>query len=207
MRWFRFYDDAINDPKILKLSDNLFRVWVGILCSASKNDGKLPNVDDLALMIRIKPEKMRAALDALVKAGLIDTDGVISSPHNWDKRQFKSDVSNERVKRYRQRQRNVTETPPDTEQIQKQKEDAAPNGAQVLSMPQTPEKVFFDQAAQYLGNSGRSLAGSLLKSQGGNVPAAHAALLTAVQKSNPREYIGAIIRGREERECRPDRSF
>jgi len=207
MRWFRFYDDAINDPKILKLPDNLFRIWVGILCAASKNDGKLPPTDDLALMIRIKPIKMHDAMEDLVKAGLIDTDGVISSPHNWDGRQFKSDVSNERVKRYRQRQRNVTVTPPDTEQIQIQKEDAAPTGAQVVSLPQTPEKVFFDQAAQYLGNSGRSLAGSLLKSQGGNIPAAHAALLTAVQKSNPREYIGAIIRGQGERECRPDRSF
>jgi hypothetical protein len=44
--------------------------------------------------------------------------------HNWDKRQFKSDTSNERVKRYRERFRkqdcNVTpllpETPPETEQ-------------------------------------------------------------------------------------------
>ena len=37
-RWFRFYDDAINDPKVLKLSDRMHRVWIGLLCIASKND-------------------------------------------------------------------------------------------------------------------------------------------------------------------------
>jgi hypothetical protein len=65
-RWFRFYDDAINDPKILKLSDKLHRVWVGILCVASKNDGKLPSLDDMALMIRMKPEKLGEAIKSLM---------------------------------------------------------------------------------------------------------------------------------------------
>lgn len=124
-RWFRFYDDAINDPKILKLSDKLHRIWIGILCVASKNDGQLPPIYDIALMIRMKPEKLGDAIRSLIDAGLIDEEGSILSPHNWDKRQFKSDVSNERVKRYRERQCNVTVTPPDTEQIQNREEDTA----------------------------------------------------------------------------------
>jgi hypothetical protein len=57
------------------------------------------------------------------------------------------------------------------------------------------EKVFFDQAAQTVG---RPLAAKLLKAKGGNVALAHAALLTASTKSEPREYLGAIIRGREQ---------
>ena len=40
------------------------------------------------------------------------------APHNWAKRQYKSDTSTERVKRFRNAQRNNVETPPesDTEQ-------------------------------------------------------------------------------------------
>jgi hypothetical protein len=78
-RWFRFYDDAINDPKILKLSDKLHRVWVGMLCIASKNNGELPTLSDMALMIRMKPEKLYASLKNLEDAGLID-DGWGDSP-------------------------------------------------------------------------------------------------------------------------------
>jgi hypothetical protein len=67
----------------------------------------------------------------------------------------------------------------------------------VVPLPQNPEKIFFDQAVQFLGPDARSLAAKLLKAKGGNVLAAHQALLTAAQKSNPREYLGAIIRGRD----------
>lgn len=108
-RWFRFYDDALNDPKILKLSDELFRIWVSFLCVASKNEGKLPPVSDLALLVRLKPKKTQEALEKLISAGLIDTDEDGVRPHNWSRRQYKSDVSTERVKRFR----NGNVTPPD----------------------------------------------------------------------------------------------
>jgi hypothetical protein len=219
-RWFRFYDDAVNDPKVQRLSGDKFKTWVNLLCLASKNNGVLPALADISFTLRIGQDKVAALLNEFCAAGLLDpveVDGAPMSyePHNWGGRQFKSDVSNDRVKRYRQRKRNVTptvtvttpETETETDTETEQKKDAAPAGAQVVPLPPNPEKIFFDQAAHYLGNGGRSLAGALLKSKGGNVPAAHSALLTAVQKSNPREYLGAIIRGREQAECRPDRSF
>lgn len=201
-RWFRFYDDAVNDPKVQRLPGEKFKAWVNLLCLASKNDGVLPALADVAYTLRLSEEKVSSLLNEFCAAGLIDPVEVSGAPmsyepHNWNGRQFKSDVSNERVKRYRQRQRNVTVTPPDTEQIQKQKEDAAPAALD-------PEKFYFDQAAQTVG---RSLAAKLLKAKDGNVALAHSALLTASTKSNAREYLGAIIRGREGAECRPDRSF
>jgi len=203
-RWFRFYDDAINDPKILKLSDKLHRVWIGLLCAASKNNGELPPLDDLALLVRMKPEKLRSALESLIKSGLFDDFGVVLKPHNWDKRQFKSDVSTERVKRFRNVSGTVSETPPDTDtDTDTEKKDAAPTGAQIVPLI-NPEKVFFDQAHDICG---RPLAAKLLKAKNNNVALAHSALLAASTKSNPREYLGAIIRGREGEECRPDRSF
>lgn len=112
-RWFRFYDDTINDPKTLKLSDKTFRIWVGILCAASKNDGKIPSFDDLVILLRISASKLQPELEKLIAAELIDHNDDGMKPHNWDRRQFKSDVSTERVKRFRNAERNVSETPPE----------------------------------------------------------------------------------------------
>lgn len=119
-RWFRVYDDAINDPKILRLPEAGRWHWIAVLAIASKNDGSLPALDDIALMLRKSKQATTAILDMLKNAGLLDEaeDGL--TPHNWNGRQFKSDVSTERVKRFRNAKRNVSETPPDTEQKQKQ---------------------------------------------------------------------------------------
>ncbi len=109
MRWFRFYDDAINDPKILRLSDANFRAWVTLLCLASKNDGLLPSTNDIALVLRMKPNKVAEWLATLTAAGLLDNGNGVFRPHNWDARQFKSDsvdqTAAERMRRYRDRKR------------------------------------------------------------------------------------------------------
>jgi hypothetical protein len=123
-RWFRFYDDAINNPKLLRLSDELYRAWSVLLCVASKNGGTLPPIEDIALTLRLKPAKVAEWITTLVKGGLLDETQVGFAPHNWNARQFKSDGSTERVKRFRDKQRNVSsavsETGPeaDSEQIQ-----------------------------------------------------------------------------------------
>lgn len=118
-RWFRFYEDTINDPKVLRLSDELYRAWTILLCFASKHDGKLPPADDIAVALRVKPPKVCEWITKLVKAGLIDQTETGFEPHNWNGRQYKSDVSTDRVKRFRQRKGNVSsavpETPPDTD--------------------------------------------------------------------------------------------
>lgn len=122
--WFRFYDDAINDPKILKLPEASRWHWTALLCIASKNDGVLPAIEDVALMLRVKPSTAAAIIAQMKSAGLLDFDGSKYAPHNWSGRQYKSDVSTERVKRFRKRERNVSETPPeaDTDQIQNRTE-------------------------------------------------------------------------------------
>lgn len=125
-RWFRFYDDALNDPKVQRLPAPLFKAWINLLCIASKNDGGLPELPDLAFMLRRDDAAVAKDLAALEAVGLFDRDGDRCIPHNWEKRQFKSDVSNERVKRHRQRsrngERNVTETPSESETEQNRTE-------------------------------------------------------------------------------------
>jgi hypothetical protein len=122
-RWFRFYDGALDDPKVQTLPSELFKIWVNLLCVASRNGGCLP-VAELAFSLRLDEHYLHEAIERLKERGLLDfVDEYHIGPHNWDKRQFKSDASNDRVKRHRERHSNaacnVTETvdatPPETE--------------------------------------------------------------------------------------------
>lgn len=109
-RWLRIDEDCIHNPKILKLPEALRWQWVALLCVASKNDGVLPPIDDIALCLRVPEAKAAEFITKLVKARLIDRDGEVFVPHNWRKRQFKTDGSDptnsERQRRYRERHRN-----------------------------------------------------------------------------------------------------
>lgn len=114
-RWFRFYDDVINDPKVLKLPEVLRWHWVAVLCIASKYSGAIPGIDDVALLLRTPKHKAAAILTQLHAVELLDKTETGFTPHNWNVRQYKSDVSTERVKRFRKRERNVSETPSESD--------------------------------------------------------------------------------------------
>lgn len=119
-KWFRFYADALRNPKVAGLSDRDFRLWVSLLAAASENDGCLPEAQALRHMLSVRLDHLLAGIDRLISAGLIDRLASGYAPHNWGKFQYKSDTSTGRVQQHR-RGRNVSETPPDTEQRQKQK--------------------------------------------------------------------------------------
>lgn len=114
-RWFRFYDGAIHDTKILRLSDASFRAWVTLLCIASKNNGLLPAAADIAVELRCKPALVASWIAELAAAGLLDKTSDGFTPHNWSERQYKSDSSAERMKRHRDKKRDVT--PPVTSDV------------------------------------------------------------------------------------------
>lgn len=125
-RWFRFYDDVVNDPKVQRLSGELFKAWVNILCLSSKNGGRLPPLTDLSFALRIPEDRALAHIEALSAEGLIDSVAEGYEPHNWNGRQFRSDhvdaTNAERQRRWRERHRNgvtpVTVTALDTESEQ-----------------------------------------------------------------------------------------
>lgn len=118
--WFRFYEAALDDPKVQTLPGDDFKAWVNILCVACRHDGTLPQLPALAFMLRMSLNDCETLIERLSNAGLIDRknggpNGSRYAPHGWDKRQYKSDSSSGRVKRYRERSAPVAETPPDTE--------------------------------------------------------------------------------------------
>lgn len=108
--WWRAYDDAIDNPKLLKLSDADHRAWFTLQCIASANGGVLPPAGDIAVRLRLKPTKVAAWITKMVQAKLIDHQDGVFVPHNWDTRQYKSDATDptarQRMKRYREKKRN-----------------------------------------------------------------------------------------------------
>lgn len=130
-RWFRMYDELLDDPKVQMLPMDMFKAWVNLLCLANRNDGVLPDITAVAFALRLDEKRARKLLADLVERQLLDVTGNGHEPHGWRDRQYQSDVSTVRVKRHRERQKerqgnasndvsgnvssSVTETPPDTE--------------------------------------------------------------------------------------------
>jgi hypothetical protein len=115
MDWLRLHTDLIDDPKMARLSDKEFRIFIFLLCFAreSSADGTIKGeLPDLAWRIRIDETAIKTCIDALVKLKVVTHKNSCISFVNWQKRQPLSDSSAERVKRYRKKQCNVTETLP-----------------------------------------------------------------------------------------------
>lgn len=121
-QWFRMYAAMRNDPKVQRLPCEVFKAWVNLLCLAAERDGALPSIEDIAFDLRLPEGKARKIIATLTDAGLLDVTDNGMEPHNWRSRQYKSDVSTERVKRFRKRAKAASETPPDTETEQKEEE-------------------------------------------------------------------------------------
>lgn len=194
-RWFRLYDDLVDDPKIQRLPGETLKALLNLWCLASQNDGLLPAADDIAFKLRMKPAKVAKLLSVLGECGLIDSDEEGLRPHNWNARQYKSDVTDPtaplRQKAYRERIKNRnatvtdTDTRTETEQIQKDAAPAAPD----------PEVELFRRGREVLGKGAGGLISKLLTAKQKNIPLARAAIEQASTKSDPREYVGRIISG------------
>jgi len=123
-RWWRAYDEAVDDPKVQLLEPSLFKSWFNLMCLASLNGGVLPAIEHIAFKLHVPKLKAELIISALVAANLLEKreDGVIG-PHNWSGRQYKSDVIDptnaERQRRYRKRHavtaNTVTAKRPETE--------------------------------------------------------------------------------------------
>lgn len=151
MAWLRLYDSILDDPKIQMLSDKAFRALINLWCLAKRNGGKLPaDIRSLAFSLRWPEGKVRETLQALISARLIDKTETGYEPHDWKQHQYESDVSTERVKRFRERHVNgsakhlngATETPPDTEsEAETETNTPADAGSAPVSKPKARKRT------------------------------------------------------------------
>lgn len=118
-RWFRMYDELLDDPKVQTLPAEVFRGWVNVLCLASRHDGTLPHLSDLAFSLRLSEEAASVLVGELTEVGLLDATDSGLEPHRWGNRQYSSDLSSDRVRAFRERKRNGDET------VMKRKDETA----------------------------------------------------------------------------------
>ena len=109
MKWFRFYSEALHDPKVQMLSPAMFKLWVNLLCLAAENGGVLPETCHFSVSLR--SDRCQKYVSYLSDVGLFDVSADGLRPHNWANRQYESDDSAPRVKRYRNasRARQITD--------------------------------------------------------------------------------------------------
>ncbi|NLS78954.1 MAG: hypothetical protein GXY76_17015 [Chloroflexi bacterium] len=102
--WIKLYHEILDDPKMGRLSDRLFRRCIEMFLLAGKHDedGSLPKLDEMAWMLRLGVEELRADVDALAEQGIItkDEDGYFVT--HFAERQAAA-TGSERIRRYRER--------------------------------------------------------------------------------------------------------
>jgi hypothetical protein len=126
MRWFRMHADAVDDVKLRLLAFEDRWHYVAVLCM--KCDGILDDHADSGLLDRMVAAKLGLGIREtdearrrLVEVDLIDEKW---QPLGWGKRQYESDKSTARVRKFRHKNQprndmkrpcNVSETAPDTD--------------------------------------------------------------------------------------------
>lgn len=134
--WFRVYSEILDDRKIervCKMTSNpkatVIGVWVTLLALAndSPDRGRLcitldipVSMGDLCSETGLPQEELYPIIEAFHDLGMLNGDETMAIK-NWDKRQFRSDSSTDRVRRYRD---NVTVDIPAHETLQKRSSNA-----------------------------------------------------------------------------------
>jgi hypothetical protein len=95
--WFRFYHEWDSDPKVQSMSEPMQRRLAMLFCSRCREETL--HETDRAFHWRISPEELAETKALFLEKGFIDENWNL---FNWNRRQFLSDSSTERVRRYRQ---------------------------------------------------------------------------------------------------------
>jgi hypothetical protein len=124
MQWFRAYSRMIDDDKLRLLAFEDRWHFVALCCLKSEGalDGELGSLRDRRIAVRlgVQVRELEEIGRRLREVELIDEN---MHPVSWDKLQYRSDNSSERVKKHRENKArnavkqpcNVSETLPDTD--------------------------------------------------------------------------------------------
>lgn len=106
MKWFRFFSEARNDPKVQMLTSDQFRLWVNLLCLANEQDerGTLPPDEEIPYLLHIRRDAFGKMISSLTFRKLfVRTPEGRLKPKGWDERQKDSDDAGRRKARYREK--------------------------------------------------------------------------------------------------------
>ena len=117
--WFRAYsNDLLNDKKLKRIATDLGTplpyvkgAWLDVLCLANESpvrgvlmltSAKRLSDTDVSETFQLPLHETKALLRAFEELEMLGTNGTVT---NWDKRQFESDLSTERVRKHREMKR------------------------------------------------------------------------------------------------------
>jgi len=119
MPWFRVYSEILDDRKLKRICKKtghskalVIGVWTCLLALANNATprGELSisedipyTIDDLEDELGLPSEIILQLIDEFIEMGMINGRNTMSIT-NWEKRQFKSDNSTERVRRFREKE-------------------------------------------------------------------------------------------------------
>lgn len=78
--WIKLYHEILHDPKMGRLTDNLWRrvIEIFLLAGENDNDGNLPPIESMAWTLRLSVEELEANLQALEKVNIVS-----QTPDGW----------------------------------------------------------------------------------------------------------------------------
>lgn len=121
LNWFRFYTEAVSDPKLRRLPPAQRWLWVGVLTLArtSPEPGRLviggnvaATLQDVSDIAAIPMQDVEAGMAAFEAQGMVAREGDVWVVVNWGKRQYESDNTTKRVAIWREAKRQANPPPP-----------------------------------------------------------------------------------------------
>jgi hypothetical protein len=96
--WFRLYAEFANDPKVQMMNEAYQRRLIMLMCCRCSNGAETLHDSELCFLLRISAEEWSETKQHFISKGFISADNDLL---NWEKRQFASDSSTERVAKHR----------------------------------------------------------------------------------------------------------
>ena len=120
--WFRLYSEFASDPKVQSMSEPMQRRLIMLFCLRCGNVLETLQEDEIVFALGITQDEWEKTKQIFVSKCFMRFISGKCNIINWNKRQFISDSSTERVRKYRarnetfqERSESVTVTPPDTD--------------------------------------------------------------------------------------------
>jgi hypothetical protein len=110
--WFRFFTDALDDDEIVEMGSPVFKVWVLCLCMATRHEGVVPNIDRIARRLGQDAATIAPRIKVLTDMGyMLEQDDKTYRMHDLNKRVYRSDLSTNRVNKWRENQEKIAPPP------------------------------------------------------------------------------------------------
>jgi len=101
-QWFRLYAEFVTDPKVQMMSEAMQRRLVMLMGMRCSNNLETLHETEIAFQLRISEVDLVETKALFIDKGFIDDKWNLI---NWDKRQFASDTSTERVRAFREKKK------------------------------------------------------------------------------------------------------